>query len=213
MAVIKNIIFDLGGVLYKIDYDKTFVQLGILLGHDLTVGQWPDWFKLLVFKYETGKISTEGFLLGLQMKSLSKPVPQGNDLVKAWNSMLIGWEDQVFDMLEYLYQEYNLFILSNINPLHAQQLEYSLSKMNGITGLSKWIKGIYFSHLMGMRKPESGCFEVIIRENNLLPGETLFVDDYPKNILGAQEIGLQCVVHNPNENIYKKIKKYTELVC
>lgn len=211
--MIKNIIFDLGGVLYKINYETTFAQLGKLIGHDLTVGKWPDWFKSLVIQYETGEIPTERFLLNIQMKSRINPIPHGNNLVRAWNAMLVGWEDQVFDMLVRLASQYKLYILSNINPLHEQQLEFSLLENGGLNGLLRWFDGIYFSHKIGFRKPDVRCFEVIVKENDLLPEETLFIDDYPKNILEAKEIGLQCVVHNPKLNINNEIKKYLDLAC
>ena len=59
---IDNIIFDLGGVLFDIEYHKTFEQLGLLLGIDLSINNWPPGFKKVVHAYETGSIKTETFL-------------------------------------------------------------------------------------------------------------------------------------------------------
>jgi putative hydrolase of the HAD superfamily len=211
--MIKNIIFDLGGVLFSINYDRTFVQLGKLVGHDLSVGSWPDWFKNLVIQYETGQIKTENFLLTLQMKRNRVPIPHGNELVKAWNSMLIGWQDDVFSMLELLSRDYRLFILSNINPLHEQQLIYSFTDKSNYLSFLDIFQGVYFSHKIGFRKPDERGFQLIIDEHNLVPEQTLFIDDYPKNILGAQKMGLHNVVHDPDTNINNKIKIYLGLDC
>jgi putative hydrolase of the HAD superfamily len=211
--LIKNIIFDLGGVLYRIDYSLTFEILGPLLGYDLRVGKWPDWFKDLVYLYETGKISTERFLLSLQQKSTKSITPHGNSIVKAWNAMLIGWQDGVFEMFESLNQSYRLFILSNISPLHVHHLDRSLKDKGGIPGLKKWFEGVYFSNEIHCRKPDRKCFEFIINKHNLLAGETLFIDDYPKNILEAEQIGVICVVHNVKENIKNQINYYLDIVC
>ena len=211
--MIKNIIFDLGGVLYRIDYNQTFENLGPLLGYDLRVGKWPDWFKELLYQYETGEIQTERFLWSLQQKSLKPITPQGNSIVKAWNDMLLGWQDGVFEMVESLNSSYKLFILSNINSLHIQHLDRSLQEKGGIPGLKRWFAGVYFSNEIHYRKPDRKCFEFIINKHNLLPAETLFIDDYPKNILEAEEMGIKCMVHNVKENINNQINYYLDIVC
>ena len=126
---VDNIIFDLGGVLFDINYEETFIQLGQLLGMDLKPGAWPDEFDRLITKYETGKINTETFIWNLQRMSLNI-TPHPYNIIQCWNSMLKGWYEGINDMLKELRKDYNIYLLSNINELHYQYLERSFDDPN-----------------------------------------------------------------------------------
>ena len=134
---IDNIIFDLGGVLYDIEYEKTFIELGIILGIGLEIDKWPPNFIKLVHAYETGNINTETFLWNLQRMSYNRvPLPQ--NLIAAWNSMLIGFHDGIIEMLQRLNKDYKLFLLSNNNELHYQHF---IKSFNDSKEIDKFYKG------------------------------------------------------------------------
>ena len=94
----KNIVFDFGGVLLDIDYNKTLEALQNLIGIAFDPNTLsPNSLKFL-HDFENGRISTETFLWNLQHMS-AKEMPQGIDLIKAWNAMLIGWDKEKFQDL------------------------------------------------------------------------------------------------------------------
>jgi putative hydrolase of the HAD superfamily len=64
----------------------------------------------------------------------------------------------------------------------------------------------YYSHLMGKRKPDAEIFEQVLRENNLNPAETLFIDDSPQHLETARKLGLQTYLMTAPDNIQDYFK-------
>jgi putative hydrolase of the HAD superfamily len=56
--------------------------------------------------------------------------------------------------------------------------------------MSAYFECDYYSHLMGMRKPNSDIFEFVLTKHHLKPHETLFIDDSPQHIETAKKLGL-----------------------
>ena len=114
---VKNILFDLGGVLFHIDYQRTidaFKKLGITdFEKHFTQYQQNDLFD----SFETGKISSSIFV-----KELKEFLPSCSDqeIINAWNAMLIGLPQEYLKLLEELAKKYRLFLLSNANQIHIQ---------------------------------------------------------------------------------------------
>ena len=89
-----------------------------------------------------------------------------------------------------LSQKYRLFLLSNTDSIHIERFQHKA----GITfyrDFYKCFEKVYFSYELGMRKPDAAIFEFVIKEHNLSPKNTLFVDDNFENIESAQKLGLQ----------------------
>ncbi|CAL1521196.1 HAD family phosphatase [Chitinophaga sp. MM2321] len=191
MKGIKNIIFDLGGVLLNINYKLTndaFVALGVTNFHELyTQFQGADLFNNL----ETGHISTAEFL-----EEMHRHVPESvtdEALTTAWNAMLLDFPLQRLQLLQQLRQHYNLYLLSNTNAIHLEAFNKILQESRGIPSLTTFFEKAYYSHLMGYRKPDKASYQLVLEENNLKAEETLFIDDTLPNIEGAQAVGLQTI--------------------
>ena len=52
-------------------------------------------------------------------------------------------------------------------------------------------KKIYYSSRIGLRKPDLECFEYVLKENDLLAEETLFIYDSIQHIHAATKLGLK----------------------
>lgn len=65
---------------------------------------------------------------------------------------------------------------------------------------------VYYSHLMGKRKPDAEIFEQVLLENNLDPTETLFIDDSPQHLETAKKLGLQTYLITAPDNIQQYFK-------
>ncbi|MDR4987473.1 MAG: HAD-IA family hydrolase [Bacteroidales bacterium] len=75
-----------------------------------------------------------------------------------------------------------------------------MQETHGIESLDSLFEKQYLSHEIGMRKPDKAVFEWVVKENGLLPGETLFIDDSRQHVHGAREAGLKALWLNVAQN-------------
>ena len=195
LSKIKNIIFDLGGVILNIDYEltaKEFQKLGFNDYDKLfTKLSQNKIFDLL----ETGKISEKEFLY--ELKKLSNNKLTDHDIINAWNAMLLDFPKQRIEILKNIKTKYRTFLLSNTNEIHLKAYNKTLFDTFGITDLSSVFEKEYYSHIIGMRKPDLEIFDFVLSENNLASNETLFIDDSPQHIEAAKKLGIN-VYHLTN---------------
>lgn len=190
--MIKNVIFDLGGVIYDIDYHKTidaFGELGIDQAEVLysQAQQTP-----LFDNYEIGAISSEQFICELKA-ALNKDVSDYS-IIQAWNALLLGVPAHRLDFLLQVKEQYATYLLSNTNELHMLQIDQELKEMNAFP-LSSYFNEVFLSFELGMRKPHKETFMEVIHRLGLDPNETLFIDDSRQHLIGAQQAGLNTYHH------------------
>jgi glucose-1-phosphatase len=198
MEKIKNIIFDLGGVILNIDMKKTELalqQLGINGFHNLFS---PSTAFPFFREYEAGKINNAEFIRSIQ--SLISKSTGEQEVINAWNALLLDFPPERIELLKKLRKKYRLFLLSNTNAIHHQQFQEQLYQQTG-NYLEDFFEKAYYSHAIGLCKPDVACYQYVISENNLDPAETLFVDDSEANIKGAIEAGLSVLHIKPGVTI------------
>jgi len=139
-------------------------------------------------EYETGKINEAAFIKGIQQIA-GKPLTD-QQIIHAWNALLLDFPPERIALLEKLKQRYRLFLLSNTNALHYASFQQTLKNLTG-KKLEDIFEKTYFSHTVQLRKPDAAIYQLVLDENNLNPGETLFIDDTASNFSGAEEIGIQ----------------------
>lgn len=189
---IKNIIFDLGGVIFGVDYHRTsiaFKNLGCDNFDELYSQQKQSG---LFDELETGKISTQAFI-----NEMLRLLPNGvtpKQVIDAWNAMLIGAPQARLCKLQEHKQNYRTFLLSNTNAIHEEAFTKMIREQNNIDSFSYFFESTYFSHHIGLRKPNKEVFEFVLEQNNLQPNETLFIDDSPQHLLGAKSVGINVVL-------------------
>lgn len=184
MVPIKNLLFDLGGVLLDLHPERWDP-------HTLPAG-----IRKSVELYETGKIQTADFLHILQVETKFRNPPV---LLQAgWNSVIGSFRERIIDQLPALKAQYRLFLVSNTNPLHRDYFEDLYTREFPGTDLASNFEQVYYSYEMGIRKPEPGIFRWILSENQLHPLETCFIDDLPENIAAAETLGIRTF-HARNE--------------
>ncbi len=143
-------------------------------------------------EYEKGLISDEEFRNHMRaFLSYSKATDQEID--SAWNALLLNITKERYALLNELKSRYKTFLLSNTNNIHLQAVNEIVLKTSGEKTLDPFFHKAYFSHLMKMRKPDQKIFKSILKENNLNPSETLFMDDILENIEGAKSVGIQTI--------------------
>ena len=207
--MIKNIIFDFGGVLLDLDYEKTYSQLTEVMGVKMSGAHIPAQIFKVMLGYEKGEINTETFLWNLQKES-TKLTPHPDKLIKAWNAMLLGWNADRFEfLLDLQEKEYRVFLLSNTNELHLEWVYRDLKTNHKITNFdTRFFDGTFYSHKMHLRKPEIDIYDRVIAEAELDPKESLFIDDNLDNIAAAKLAGLHAIHHDPKTEIIDQLPLY-----
>ncbi|WP_212001051.1 HAD family phosphatase [Chitinophaga sp. HK235] len=191
MQGIKNIIFDLGGVILNINYQRTyeaFTALGVQNFNEL-YNQFKG--SSLFNDLETGHITPEAFLSEMKKHVPEQVTPE--QITDAWNAMLLDFPLQRLQLLQQLRQYYGLYLLSNTNAIHLETFNRILQESRGIPSLAVFFDKAYYSHLMGYRKPDRESYLMVLEENGLKAEETLFIDDTLPNIEGAKAVGLQTI--------------------
>ena len=203
--IIKNIIFDLGGVLLNIDYDLTlqaFQKLGIKnFDQFYSQAKQSAIFSLL----ETGKISADMFCN--EIRIIGEISSANNNIINAWNSMLLDFPQERFDFLQMIKERYNSFLLSNTNSIHLKALNKIILEKNNVSTLDSYFLETYYSHEIGLRKPHPETFQHVINANNLNPESTLFIDDSIQHVHGARALGIQSILLDTNkETVITKLR-------
>ncbi len=192
---ITSVIFDLGGVLFDIDYSltqKAFIELGAKDFRNLYSQQKQSG----VFdEFEKGNISPDEFRRRLK-QWLPEHVSNG-DIDKAWNALLIGVPPSKIELLKQLKKKYRLFLLSNTNEIHLSEVLKMMAHLDGNKGINHLFERNYYSCRMGMRKPDKAIFDKVCSDNSLVSFNTLFIDDTLQNVEGAQKAGLDVLHCTP----------------
>ncbi|MBN1650780.1 MAG: HAD family phosphatase [Bacteroidales bacterium] len=199
LSPIKNIIFDFGGVIYDIDHQRSkdaFIRLGLndfdkLYAHTVQTKLFED--------FETGKITPNAFrssIAGQVSEKLSYA-----EIDAAWNALLLGFKKERLDLLLEIKKHYRLYLLSNTNQIHYKSYMNELKMQNRYELFHKLFERLYFSHQVGLRKPDAKIFEFVLHDSQLRAEETLFIDDFDVNIAAAKQCGLQSLYLKPGQTL------------
>ena len=209
MKDIKNIIFDFGNVLFDLDLPNIEKGMRALFGDQFEAAGLTLRKNNIFQLYETGGISSEEFIDAIRMAAPPYPDPQA--ITDVWNSIFITMPKERFDMLLSLRQRYKVFMLSNINDLHASWIDNYMEKEHGITDFqSKYFDGVYYSHLIRLRKPDADAYEYVLSDAEIKPEESVFIDDLPENIKAAEQVGMRGLWHEPGSDIIQKMASFLQ---
>lgn len=199
MNNIKNIIFDLGGVFIDINYQKTevaFINAGITNFNEL----YNQHRASSVFEdLETGKISASFFYN--ELRNISKTQLSDTAIKSAWNAMLGNFLLKEIDWLASVKNKYRLFLYSNTNQIHYEAFTTLFQQETGKGSFDEYFIKAYYSHTFGLRKPYAASYQKILKDQQILAAETLFIDDTLINIEGAKEVGLQTIHLAPPKRV------------
>ncbi len=193
----KTIIFDFGGVILNIDFGLTHSAFQRLGGGDLdkkfSQTQQSGFFD----DFEKGKISPQQFRVKIK-KLLDFDVSDDN-LNAAWNKMLLDIPKQRVDWILKLKEKYQCVLLSNTNQIHYDFYRENLELVHGYKKFSDLFHKTYFSHKIGMRKPDANIYDYVLKELSQEPSEVLFIDDTQKNIDAAKALGWNTILWENKE--------------
>src|ERR1043165_427635 len=203
--MIRNIIFDYGGVIIDVDYSRPkqeFEKFGLknFDEHFSQLRQTP-LFDLL----ERGKISEHDFRNEIREKT---GVPLTDEQIDiAWNSILGSIPEEKIHFLTHFFSNHKIYLLSNTNFIHLKAITKYLLRTYGRVNFDSFFDRRYYSCSMGMRKPEPEIYRRVIEDNSLKPHETLYIDDSPQHIEGARAVGLKVALYNPKDSLEEFVNR------
>ena len=193
MQNIKNIIFDYGNVIFEINFElaqQALLQLGIA---DIETFFSHKKHNPIFDEFESAAISPAQFRDEIRIAA-NNPALTDEEIDAAWNSLLIGVPESVHETILKVKDKYRTFLLSNNNEIHYNYIVDYLKREFEMEDNSSLFEKTYYSQHMFLRKPNMEIFEQVIRENNLNPEETLFIDDSPQHLEGAKKAGLNTLL-------------------
>lgn len=187
MTKIKNVVFDLGGVLINLDHDGaigSFKQIGVADAEELLD---PYEQKGFFQEVENGTIDAAGFCRKL-CEHTGKDLSY-EEIRNAWLGFIADVPQYKLDYLLELRPYYNVYLLSNTNPIIQEGWARTPQFTPAGRPIGAYFDKMYTSYEAGVTKPDRRIFDLMIEDSGLLPDETLFVDDGKKNIEVAQGLG------------------------
>ncbi|MDX1900918.1 MAG: HAD family phosphatase [Gammaproteobacteria bacterium] len=203
---IKNVIFDMGNVLVRINPPSTpeaFVSLGT--GKEAVNAAFEH--KELFIEYHSGFIDTPTFRRILK-EELNLPHITDEQFDKAWLASVTeptylteDFKHRLREIEGYKHHRLNTFLLSNNNEVHyLYTTKYFSELLNRAISADRQ----YYSHQIGLMKPELEVYNFVLDKNNLKSDECIFIDDVLENVEAAKAVGmhaLQLTRDDPIENI------------
>ncbi|QXP78358.1 MULTISPECIES: HAD family hydrolase [Winogradskyella] len=181
MSKIKTLIFDFGDVFINLDKQGAMQNALDLFQIEALDAEMNATNEL----YEVGKISTSEFVDFYKSKFSNIEETQ---LIDVWNSILKDFPKYRLEFIQNLAEQkkYTLILLSNTNDLHIDSVK---STTPFFQEFKACFDVFYLSQEIHFRKPNTDIFEFVLKENNLIANECLFIDDTKDNTDTAAAMG------------------------
>ena len=197
---IRNIVFDLGGVLVDLDF-KAAIN-GLQEAGFANVKE-----QLLAFdrggifqKFEVGEITADEFRAAIRENSTVTLTDEEVDGL--WNAMLLEIPREKLELILELRGKYMVYLLSNTNSIHWDYVCKNAFNYRGFR-VEDYFEETFLSYEMHLAKPDKAIFEKVLHDANLLAEETLFIDDSEANCKAAQEVGIHAHHYHVGDDLSK----------
>lgn len=203
MSQIKNIIFDLGGVL--IDWNPHYMYKKII----------PDdnernWFIDNICTLDWNEKQDGGRTINEAVEELLLLHPSHKEYILAyysrWEEMLNGPITGTVDIFKKI-KEKNFFKVYALTNWSAETFPRALELYDFL----HWFDGRVVSGEEKTRKPFKEIYDIILTRFNLLPAETIFIDDNMRNIKAAEELGIISIHFTSPESLHSELIKHNIL--
>jgi putative hydrolase of the HAD superfamily len=202
---IRNIIFDLGGVLLNIDPKKTIEAFGKLGMEQLVGDKGLSYDHEIFYQMEQGQITSDEFRQGvLDLLPNSASFQEIDD---AWTAMLLDFPAIRVELVKNLRKDFKIYLFSNTNAIHVEKFHSIFRNQHGFEVSTLFDKDFY-SNEIGYRKPSSESYLEIIRLSGINPEESLFIDDSLTNVESAIASGLKGLWLEPGQKVEEIFQEY-----
>lgn len=189
--MIKDIVFDFGGVLTTIDTEnalRKFRELGIEKPEEYINSYCQ---KGPFYELENGDITADEFCN--KISDICARKVTFDQAKEAWLGFLVEIHTTLLEYLQTLRGKYRLSVLSNTNPfIQSWALTAEFTKAG--KSLADYFDMLFFSYKMHCSKPSLEIYRKMLADGKMKAEETLFLDDSRKNIEAAAAIGIQTLI-------------------
>ena len=195
---IRNIVFDLGGVLVDLDF-KAAIN-GLQKAGFANVKEQLQAFDCegIFQKFELGEMTADEFRSAIRENSTVSLTDEEVDGL--WNAMLLEVPREKLELILHLRGKYMVYLLSNTNSIHWDYVCKNAFNYRGFR-VKDYFEETFLSYEMHLAKPDKAIFEKVLEEANLLPEETLFIDDSEANCKAASELGIHTHHYHIGEDL------------
>jgi len=141
--------------------------------------------------YEMGKIAETDFRQG--MRDLLELDSSDEEFDEIWNLMLEKIPVGRLELMKALGKDYQTMILSNTNAIHERKFDEMVGELVPGAKMKDFVHHAYYSHDMGYRKPDPDIYSVLLKNHQLVPERTVFLDDRSDNIASAKSLGIEAI--------------------
>ena len=206
---IKTIIFDLGGVVITLDQSQAIQRFKDLGLSDAEQRLDPYQQSGIFGQLEEGLITAEDFRREFSMLVGYEATME--QCAYAWQGYAKEVPQRNLAALQQLRQKgYRVVLLSNTNPFMMQWAESTDFDGHGHP-LSYYFDACYLSYQLKMMKPSEMIFREVLRQEKSFASNALFVDDGPRNVMVASQLGMRtfCPENGSDwtQEIYEYIKQ------
>ncbi|MGY6558289.1 MAG: HAD family hydrolase [Nitritalea sp.] len=190
LSGIQFLLFDLGNVIIDIDYAHTIEQLKVQLPqnkHERCASFFPSNFHKA---YERGEITDAEFRQAVRQHFEENWSDEQIDAL--WNSLLFDIPADRIQLVKRLKDTYTLGVLSNTNAIHIRAFNAILQEQHGYENLHGLFDYVYFSHELGLSKPDPKIYQTVAEKTGFSPEQTFFFDDLEANIQEAKKVGFRA---------------------
>ena len=197
---IKNIVFDLGGVLVDLDFKSAINGLQ-KAGFANVKEQLQTFDREGIFqKFELGEITADEFRAAIRKNAIVTLTD--TEIDNLWNLMLLEIPREKLELILDLRGKYMVYLLSNTNSIHWDYVCKHAFNYRGFR-VNDYFEETFLSYEMHLAKPDKAIFEKMMHEANLLPEETLFIDDSEANCKAAEAIGIHAHHYHIGDDLSK----------
>ncbi len=195
--MIKNIIFDLSGVLLDYDISKYFASIG-LTEQDAKIYKpliWGSNEWLLGDK----NLITYNELINSLVKKYPKHTKMRYILENKNNDILLSDKKETVAFVKELKEKgFKIYFLSNVWKC---DIDYNINRFE----FFKLADGAVYSCDVESMKPEKECYLALLNKYNLKPEECIFIDDIKENVEAANKLGIKGILFDNVENVRKSV--------
>ena len=194
----KALIFDMGGVLVDLDIEDCKRAFKEDMGyHDIDDIIDACHQKGIYGDLEEGTLEADEFRRIVLSASRPGAVPE--DVDKAMWHILVDIAPYKADMLKRLAESYDLYMLSNNNPVCMPRSRRLFEEAGA--PLDKVFRKCFLSYEMKALKPSEAFYKTVVSEIGLPAEQMVFLDDSQKNVDGAIAAGLPAVYYEPGTDL------------
>jgi len=196
---IEAIVFDLGGVIIDLDFQRSFDQFSTLSGKSSREIREGIFESGLLHRYEKGHYTDLQFLQ--EIEQLFGLTCDHTAIEQAFLALLLNIPSARIELIRTLSKDYRVFVLSNTSSIHYKEVNAILKRDTGHEHLDHLFEKVFLSFELGLLKPHEEIYAEVLEAAKLKPQHTLFLDDNADNLKGASGLGIRTALVSKEQSI------------